>query len=108
MLLLGQLYTDDTNNDDENNTNDDDNDTRWTNQDCIGSLACIQNEPKTSIRIFSKRGLIYEWKKTKKTMPKYVPNSILKPKFPFFPLYLNKSSNGFQCYIILQQVVIYI
>ena len=50
MLSLGQLYTDnDTNNDDDDNdddTNDDDNDTRWTNHDCIGSLACMPNEPK--------------------------------------------------------------
>ena len=33
-----QLYTDDT--------NDDDNDTWWRNNDCIGSLACMPNEPK--------------------------------------------------------------
>ena len=52
MLSLGWLYTDDTNNDDDdddnddNDTNDDDNDTRWTNHDCIGSLACMPNEPK--------------------------------------------------------------
>ena len=44
MLSLGQLYTDDTN--DDNNANDDDNDTWWTNHDCIGSLACMPNEPK--------------------------------------------------------------
>ena len=54
MLSLGQLYTNDTNdndddNDKDNNTNDDENDTRQTNHDCIGSLACIPNEPKTSI-----------------------------------------------------------
>ena len=48
-LLLGQLYTDDTNDNDDNgdDTNDDDNDTQWTNHDCIGSLACMPNEPKT-------------------------------------------------------------
>ena len=51
MLLLGQLYTDDDTNDDDDNdndTNDDDNDTQWTNHDCIGSLACMPNEPKNS------------------------------------------------------------
>ena len=42
MLSLGQLYTD-TNDDD-----DDANDTRRTNHDCIGSLACMPNEPKSS------------------------------------------------------------
>ena len=48
MLLLEQLYTDDdTNDDDDNDTNNDDNDTQWTNHDCIGSLACMPNEPKT-------------------------------------------------------------
>ena len=41
MLSLGQLYTDD---DDTNNGN---NDTQRTNHDCIGSLACMPNEPKT-------------------------------------------------------------
>ena len=54
-LPMGQLYTDETdnddNNDDDNNDNDDDandndNDTRRTNHDCIGSLACMSNEPK--------------------------------------------------------------
>ena len=48
MLSLGQLYTDDNTNDNDNdddNTNDDDNDTRWTNHDCIDSLACMPNEP---------------------------------------------------------------
>ena len=52
MLSLGQLYTDDyDDNDDDydNDTNDDDNDTRWTNYDCIGSLACMPNEPKTHL-----------------------------------------------------------
>ena len=43
MLSLGQLYTDDTNKD----TNNDSNDTRRTNHDCIGSLACMPNEPKS-------------------------------------------------------------
>ena len=51
MLSLGQLYTDnDTNDDaatDNDNTNDNDNDTRQTNHDCIGSLACMPNEPKS-------------------------------------------------------------
>ena len=37
MLLLGQLYTDDDNDNDDDNINDDDNDTRQTNHDCIGS-----------------------------------------------------------------------
>ena len=53
MLSLGQLYThNDTNNDDDNDdadnasTNDDNNDTWWKNHDCIGSLACMPNEPK--------------------------------------------------------------
>ena len=53
MLSLGQLYTDDDtngNNANANNddTNDDNNDTRWTNHYCIGSLACMPNEPKTT------------------------------------------------------------
>ena len=57
MLSLEWLYTDDTNNyddndddndDDDDDTNDDDNDTQRTNHDCIGSLACVPNEPKTS------------------------------------------------------------
>ena len=43
MLSLGQLYTDDTNDDDDDNNDD----TRWTNHDCIGSLACMLNEPKS-------------------------------------------------------------
>ena len=47
MLSLGQLYTDDdTNDNNDNDTNDNDNDTQWTNHDCIGSLACMPNEPK--------------------------------------------------------------
>ena len=52
MLSLGQLYTDDNTNDNDadndtdNDNNDDDNDTRRTNRDCIGSLACMPNEPK--------------------------------------------------------------
>ena len=54
MLSLGQLYTyGDTNNDDDadnDDTNDDGNDTRQTNHDCIGSLACMPNEPKTRMR----------------------------------------------------------
>ena len=48
MLSMGQLYTDDnTNDDDDDDTNDNDNDTRQTNHDCIGSLACMPNEPKS-------------------------------------------------------------
>ena len=47
MLSLGQLYTDDTNDDDDIDANDDDNDTWWTNHDCIGSLPCMPNEPKS-------------------------------------------------------------
>ena len=47
MLLLGQLYTDDTNVNNNGDANNDDNDTRWTNRDCIGSLACMANEPKS-------------------------------------------------------------
>ena len=57
MLLLGWLYTYDTNydddatnadndNDNDNDTNDDDSDTRRTNHDYTGSLACMPNEPK--------------------------------------------------------------
>ena len=53
MLLLGELYIDDdtnNNNDDTDDTNnddtkDDDNDTQQPNHDCIGSLACMPNEP---------------------------------------------------------------
>ena len=51
MLSLGQLYTDNTNDDannddnDDNADNDDTNDTQQTNHDCIGSLACMPNEP---------------------------------------------------------------
>ena len=55
MLLLGKLYTyndtnddDDANNDDDN-AKDDDNDTWQTNHDCIGSFACMPNEPKSTI-----------------------------------------------------------
>ena len=50
---MGQLYTDDTNNNDNDNndndydTNNNDNNSWWTNHDCIGSLACMPNEPKT-------------------------------------------------------------
>ena len=55
MLSLGQLYTDDTNDDndyddDNNDANDDNNNTRWTNHDCIGSLACMPNEPKIMLQ----------------------------------------------------------
>ena len=53
MLLLGQLYTYDTNdnndnndNNDDNDTNDDNNDTQWTNHHCIGSLACMPMRQK--------------------------------------------------------------
>ena len=57
MLLLGQLYTDTINSDtNDDNANDDDSDTQWTNHDCIGSLACMPNEPKSksfvSYRLF--------------------------------------------------------
>ena len=58
MLSLGQLYTDDTNNDDDdddnddNDTNDDYDDTRRTNHDCIGSLACVLNEPKSKLILY--------------------------------------------------------
>ena len=52
MLSLGQLYTDDNTNDDDNDdTNDDDNDTWQTNHDCIGSLACMPNEPKNPVKL---------------------------------------------------------
>ena len=55
MLLLEQLYTDDDTNDDDNDdTNDDDNDTWQTNHDCIGSLTCMPNEPKTSVTMETK------------------------------------------------------
>ena len=48
MLLLGQLYTDNTNdNANDDDDDDDDSDTQWTNHDCIGSLECMPNEPKT-------------------------------------------------------------
>ena len=59
MLLLEQLYTDETNdnddndNDDNNDTNDDENDTRRTNHDCIGSLAYMPNEPKNPVKLLS-------------------------------------------------------
>ena len=50
MLSLGQLYIDNTNDvhddDDDNDNTNDDNNTWWTNHDCIGSLACMPNEPK--------------------------------------------------------------
>ena len=50
MLSLGQLYTDaDTNDDDDDDDNDDD--TQLMSHDCIGSLACMPNEPKTTIII---------------------------------------------------------
>ena len=58
MLSLGQLYTDDNTNDNDNDdTNDSDNNTWWTNHDCIGSLACMPNEP---ISIF---GMYVKWDK---------------------------------------------
>ena len=52
MLSLGQLYTngntddDDADNADNDDTNDDNNNTRWTNHDCIGSLACMPMSQK--------------------------------------------------------------
>ena len=48
MLSLGQLYTDNTN-DNANDDDDDTNNTQWTNHDCIGSLACMPNEPKSPL-----------------------------------------------------------
>ena len=47
MLSLVWLYTDNTNDDDNAN----DNDTQQTNHDCIGSLACMPNEPKTACKV---------------------------------------------------------
>ena len=58
MLSLEQLYTDDTNGDDDNDTNDDDNDTQWTNHDCIGSLACMPNEPKIRMMVSESMGVL--------------------------------------------------
>ena len=49
MLLLGQLYTNAINNDTNDDDANDDNDTRQTNYDCIGSLVCMPNEPKSKI-----------------------------------------------------------
>ena len=52
MLLLEQLNTNDnTNDDDDDNddTNNDDNNTWQTNHNCIGSLACMPNEPKIDL-----------------------------------------------------------
>ena len=56
ILLLEQLYTDNTNDDnddnnDGNNNNNDDNDTWQTNHDCIGSLACMPNDPKSFLKL---------------------------------------------------------
>ena len=53
-----QLYTDDTNDNDANDgddddTNDNNNDTRQTNHDCIGSLECMPNEPKSTMMFHS-------------------------------------------------------
>ena len=57
-LSMGQLYTDNTNDDDnDNDANDDDNDTWWTNHDCIGSLACMPNEPKITDKVQSTESL---------------------------------------------------
>ena len=51
MLSLGQLYTDTNTNDDDddnnNDTNNDDKDTWQTDHDCISSLPCMSNEPKS-------------------------------------------------------------
>ena len=52
MLSLGQLYTDANANDDDNNN------TQQTNHDCIGSLACMPNEPKT---LTAKKSTILLW-----------------------------------------------
>ena len=53
MLSLGQLYTDNTNTNDNDNDADGDDDntsnTQQTSHDCIGSLACMPNEPKTNL-----------------------------------------------------------
>ena len=46
-LAMGQLYTDDINDADND---DNDNDPLQTNPDCIGSLPCMPNEPKTKNR----------------------------------------------------------
>ena len=51
MLSLGQLYTDDDTNDNDDDTNNDNNNTQQTNHDCIGSLACMPNEPKTCVAV---------------------------------------------------------
>ena len=56
MLSLGQLYTDDTN----DNTNNDD--TPQTNHDCIGSLACMPNEPKKTSKIFKSYSYLFRVK----------------------------------------------
>ena len=66
MLLLGQLYTFDTNDDNDNadandddadanddDANNDDNDTWQTIHDCIGSLACMPNELKKDFLVLS-------------------------------------------------------
>ena len=50
MLLLGPLYTSDTNENDDNDTNNDDNNTQQTNHGCIGSLAYMPNEPKRGLK----------------------------------------------------------
>ena len=60
MLSLEPLYTDDNTNNandddtdadnDDTNNDDNDNDTRRTNHDCIGSMACMPNEPKSRTR----------------------------------------------------------
>ena len=64
--LTGQLYTDDTNddndnadaNDDDADANDDDANQQWQwymtdNHDCIGSLTCMPNEPKKDFLVLS-------------------------------------------------------
>ena len=51
MLSLGWLYTYDTNDDDNDAANNNDNDTRWANHNCIGSLSCMPNEPKSTRHI---------------------------------------------------------
>ena len=79
MLSLGQLYTDDTNNDDsdddDNDANDNDSDTQWTNHDCIGSLACMPNEPKTS----KPRGTVS--RSPKQRVPVVPQNDDMSPQF---------------------------
>ena len=81
MLSLGQLYTDDTNydnndddDDDDNNAND--NDTQRTNDDCIGSLACMPIEPKSPMYTLSHLNVMFNDKIINTVIIFYVDNSI--------------------------------